>query len=80
MNAAMYVSETIQSLNQQEQLYISRVPLNIGAVKELAQSAPSCSMNAVDGFEHYQAENYHRHPHSLRKLMGVLHSLYLRAA
>ena len=54
-DAAMYVAGTLQELSQQEQLFISRVPLNIGDAKELVRSAPSRSMNAVDGFDHYEA-------------------------
>ena len=54
-DAAMYVAETIQELNQQDQLFISRVPLNIGAAKELVQSAPLRSMTEVEGFEHYES-------------------------
>ena len=54
-DAALYVARTIQELSQQGQLFISRVPLNIGAAKALVQSAPSRAMEAVEGFEHYQA-------------------------
>ena len=54
-DAALYVAGTIKELSQQGQLFISRVPLNIGAAKELVQSAPLRTMNAVDGFEHYEA-------------------------
>ena len=54
-DAALYAAETIQDLNQQDQLFISRVPLNIGVAKELVQSAPLRSMDTVDGVEHYEA-------------------------
>ena len=54
-DAALYVAETIQELSQQRQWFISRVPLGIGAAKELKQSAPLHVMNTVDGFEHYEA-------------------------
>ena len=53
-DAALYVAGTIQALSQQDQLFISRVPLNIGAAKELVQSAPLRSMEAVEGFEYYE--------------------------
>ena len=54
-DAAMYVAGTLQELSRQEQLFVSRVPLNIGDAKKLVRSAPSRSMNAVDGFDHYEA-------------------------
>ncbi|UYM15980.1 IS1634 family transposase [Endozoicomonas euniceicola] len=54
-DAALYVAETVQELSQQDQLFISRVPLNIGAAKELVQSAPLRSMVEVEGFEHYES-------------------------
>ena len=54
-DAALYVAETILELDQQEQLFISRVPLNIGFAKELVQSAPSRPMKPVEEFEHYEA-------------------------
>ncbi len=54
-DAALYVAGTIQELDQQDQLFISRVPLNIGAAKELVRSAPSRTMKAVEGFDHYEA-------------------------
>ncbi|WP_252178757.1 IS1634 family transposase [Endozoicomonas sp. 4G] len=54
-DAALYTSETVKELDQQDQWFISRVPLNIGASKELVQSAPSRAMKAVEGFEHYEA-------------------------
>ena len=54
-DAALYVAETIQELDQQGQWFISRVPLNIGAAKKLVKSAPSRTMKAVDGFKHYEA-------------------------
>ncbi|KEQ17100.1 IS1634 family transposase [Endozoicomonas numazuensis] len=54
-DAALYVAETLQKLDQQGQWFISRVPLNIAAAKELVQSAPTRTMKAVEGFEHYEA-------------------------
>ena len=54
-DAALYVAETIQELDQQSQWFISRVPLNIKAAKELVQGAPSLTMEEVEGFEHYEA-------------------------
>ena len=54
-DATLYVAETIQELDQQDQWFISRVPLNIGAAKELVKSVPLRSMDAVEGFEHYEA-------------------------
>ena len=54
-DAALYVAETLQKLDQQGQWFISRVPLNIAATKELVQSAPTRIMKAVEGFEHYEA-------------------------
>lgn len=54
-DAALYVAETLQGLDQQGQWFISRVPLNVAAAKELVQSAPTRTMKAVDGFEHYEA-------------------------
>ena len=53
-DAALYVAETILDLDQQGQLFISRVPLNIGAAKALVQSAPERLMKPVDGFDHYE--------------------------
>lgn len=43
-DAALYVAETIQQLDQQGQLFISRVPVNIGEAKALVQSAPTRTM------------------------------------
>ena len=43
-DSALYVAETLQELDRQKQLFISRVPLNIGAAQELVQSAPHRSM------------------------------------
>ncbi|KEQ19444.1 hypothetical protein GZ78_05750 [Endozoicomonas numazuensis] len=54
-DAALYVADTIQELNEQNQWFITRVPLNIGAAKELVQGAPSRSMEAVEGFEYYES-------------------------
>ncbi len=54
-DAALYVVGTIQELNQQDQWFISQVPLNIGAVKELVKSAPTRTMRPVEGFDHYEA-------------------------
>ncbi len=54
-DAALYVGETIQELDQQGQLFISRVPLSISAAKGLVQSVPLHAMGAVEGFEHYEA-------------------------
>ena len=54
-DAALYVAETIQELDQQDQWFISRVPLTIRAAKELVQGAPSLTMEAVEGFEYYEA-------------------------
>lgn len=54
-DAALYVAETIQALDKQGQLFISRVPVNIGEAKALVQSAPTRTMEAVEGFEHYEA-------------------------
>ena len=54
-DAALYVAETIQQLDQQGQLFISRVPANVGEAKALVQSAPTQTMEAVDGFDQYEA-------------------------
>ena len=54
-DAALYVAGTIQELDQQDQWFISRVPLNIGAAKELVKSAPSRTMKPLEEFEHYEA-------------------------
>ena len=52
-DAALYVAETLQSLDKQKQLFISRVPLNIKAAKELVNNAPSMPLEPVEGHEDY---------------------------
>ena len=54
-DAALYVAGTIRELDQQDQWFISRGPLNIGAAKERVKSAPSQTMKPLEGFEHYEA-------------------------
>ena len=52
-DAAMYVAETLQLLDEQKQLFISRVPLNIKDAKELVGKAPAMSLEPVEGYEDY---------------------------
>lgn len=52
-DAAMYVAETLRLLDEQKQLFISRVPLNIKDAKELVCKAPEMSLSPVDGYEDY---------------------------
>lgn len=52
-DAAMYVAETLQLLDEQKQLFISRVPLNIKEAKELVCKAPTVSLVPVEGYEDY---------------------------
>ncbi|WP_422444586.1 IS1634 family transposase [Endozoicomonas sp. ALB091] len=52
-DAAMYVAETLQLLDEQKQLFISRVPLNIKGAKELVGKAPAMSLEPVEGYEDY---------------------------
>ena len=54
-DAAMYVAETIQLLDEQKQRFISRVPLNIKDAKELVGKAPAISLEPVEGYEDYYA-------------------------
>ena len=49
-DAAMYVAETIQLLDEQKQRFISRVPLNIKDAKELVGKAPAMARLNNDGF------------------------------
>lgn len=52
-DAAMYVAETLQLLDEQKQLFISRVPLNIKDAKELVGKVPAMSLEPVEGYEDY---------------------------
>ena len=52
-DAAMYIAETLQSLDQQKQLFISRVPLNIKDAKALIGKAPDMLLEPVEGYEDY---------------------------
>ena len=52
-DAAMYVAETLQLLDEQKQLFISRVPLNIKEAKELVGKATVMSLEPVEGYEDY---------------------------
>ena len=54
-DAAMYVAETLKSLDEQKQRFISRVPLNIKDAKELVGKAPAMSLEPVEGYEDYYA-------------------------
>ena len=54
-DAALYTAKTIQQLDQQGQLFVSRVPANVGEAKALMQSAPTRTMVTVEGFEHYES-------------------------
>ena len=52
-DAAMYVAETLQSLDEQKQLFISRVPLNIKDAKALVSKVSTMSLESVEGYENY---------------------------
>ena len=52
-DAALYVAETLKLLDEQKQLFISRVPLNIKDAKELVNKAPSMQLEPVEGYEDY---------------------------
>lgn len=52
-DAALYVAETLQLLDEQKQLFISRVPLNIKEAKELVGKAPVMPLEPVEGYEGY---------------------------
>lgn len=52
-DAAMYVAETLQLLDKQKQLFISRVPLNIKDARELVGKAPAMALEPVEGYEDY---------------------------
>ncbi|WP_419835553.1 IS1634 family transposase [Endozoicomonas atrinae] len=52
-DAAMYVAETLQLLDDQKQRFISRVPLNIKDAKQLVGKAPAVSLKPVEGYEDY---------------------------
>jgi transposase len=52
-DAAMYVAETLQSLDEQKQLFISRVPLNIKDAKALVGKVSTMSLESVEGYEKY---------------------------
>ena len=52
-DAAMYVAETLQLLDKQKQLFISRVPLNIKEAKELVGKALTMPLEPVEGYEDY---------------------------
>ena len=53
-DAALYTADTIQRIDRQKQYFVSRVPLTISDSKALVDSAPSQSMQSLEGFEHYQ--------------------------
>ncbi|MFK0571271.1 IS1634 family transposase, partial [Endozoicomonas sp.] len=52
-DSALYVAETLRSLDEQKQLFISRVPLNIKDAKALVRKAPSMSLKPVESHEDY---------------------------
>ena len=53
-DAALYTTDNVQILQQQEQQFITRVPSKIKEVKELIDSASSCAMMPVEGAEGYE--------------------------
>nr|MDT0251553.1 IS1634 family transposase [Endozoicomonas sp.] len=54
-DAALYTTEIVQTLQQQDQLFVTRAPAKIKAVRELTQSIPLRKMKPVEGAEGYEA-------------------------
>ncbi len=52
-DVVLYVAEILQLLDEQKQLFISRVPLNIKDAKELISKAPAMPLEPVEGYEDY---------------------------
>ena len=54
-DAALYTTDNVQILHQQEQQFITRVPAKIKAARELVDSVASCAMTPVEGAEGYDS-------------------------
>ena len=53
-DAALYTTDNVQMLQQQEQQFITRVPSKIKEAKELIDSVAFCAMTPVEGAEGYE--------------------------
>ncbi|MCF1456186.1 MAG: IS1634 family transposase [Shewanella sp.] len=53
-DAALYTTDNVQILQQQEQQFITRVPSKIKEAKELIDSVAFCAMTPVEGAEGYE--------------------------